>query len=757
MGGTMVEEKDGLFHIYTRDTSYIFTTRDTGYPEHIYWGKRLRNPEASLSAISEKHLKAPVMSTISDPSYSEFSLDDSLLEFSTEGRGDYRTPFVAVSWGEKGDRTLNLKYKCHSIARGILRFKGPKMPQALAGEEEATTLSVTYEDSFRGIRLTTIYTAFYSSNTITRRSVLYNDSAYSLSVRALASAQIDLRAKGTTLTTFSGAWGREKNRKERKMDGGVFLNESRTVSSGENDPALIVSTGRDTYLVDLIYSGAHRTTVSETNQGITHIVSGINPDMFQWKLEKGEFFETPEVVLIHSTEGEDEAEAILKAFTEHHIRRGLWKDRMKPVMLNTWDTLGYSPDEGEILDMARQAKDLGIEGIVVDDGWFGARDDEKTSLGDWYPDTKHFPSGIKELANEIHYLGLFFGLWFELEGISGRSRLYKDHPDWIVGLTAEYNAVGRNQHLLDFSREDVQDWAVETLSKIIESANLDYIRWGFSRYQSDMLSSKAGEDTGAWCHRYVLGVYRVLDTITKSYPNLYIESASRGGLRLDLGMLSYSASVRMTECSDPEMRLDIEDGAARLYPLSVLTVPIAGNPDRYSGRSISMDTKFNVAAFGIPQYSINPHEMGKMEKFSIKQQIEFYKAYRPLFQYGRFRSQENGDRTIWTISNGDRSAIMVLYYLRRKKMNTTAEKLYVDDANPEYNYTFIARDHWQTLEERSLYPQEMECYTLGGDALKWAGISLSDNVSGNGSEEGMRTLTDHSSRLYIIRKAEDHE
>ena len=170
-----------------------------------------------------------------------------------------------------------------------------------------------------------------------------------------------------------------------------------------------------------------------------------------------------------------------------------------------------------------------------------------------------------------------------------------------------------------------------------------------------------------------------------------------------------------------------------------------------------MDTKFNVAAFGIPQYSINPHEMGKMEKFSIKQQIEFYKAYRPLFQYGRFRSQENGDRTIWTISNGDRSAIMVLYYLRRKKMNTTAEKLYVDDANPEYNYTFIARDHWQTLEERSLYPQEMECYTLGGDALKWAGISLSDNVSGNGSEEGMRTLTDHSSRLYIIRKAEDHE
>ena len=208
----------------------------------------------------------------------------------------------------------------------------------------------------------------------------------------------------------------------------------------------------------------------------------------------------------------------------------------------------------------------------------------------------------------------------------------------------------------------------------------------------------------------------------------------------------------MTECSDPLMRLEIEEGAGRLYPLSVLSVPIAGNPDRYTGRTINMDTKFNVSVFGIPQYSINPHEMGKMEKFSIMQQIDFYKAYRPLFQYGDFSIQEEGNRTIWTVSSGDKSAVMMLYYLKRNEINTTAEKLYCDAVSPEFNYTFIAREHWETIQERALYPQETECYTIGGDALKWAGVTLSDNVSGNGNEEGMRTLRDNSSRLYIIRK-----
>ena len=756
-GGIMTEEKNGLFHIYTKNTSYVFNTGDTGYPEHIYWGKRLRNVESSLSAMAEKHLKAPVMSTISDRSYSEFSLDDTLLEFSTEGRGDYRVPFLAVSWGDKGDRTVNLKYSSYSIHPGIVRFKGPKMPQAIGSENDTETLEVIYEDTFRRIKLSTFYTAFFSSDIIVRRSVLYNNSDSPLTIRSLASAQIDVRAGEAEITSFSGTWGRERNEYVTEIKSGTFTNSSRTVSSGENDPATIVSTDRDTYLFDLIYSGAHRTTVSVTNHNSLHIVTGINPEMFSWKLDRGEFFETPEAVLIHSREGKDEAARTLRSFITHHIRRGLWKDRMKPVMLNTWDTLGYSPDEGEIMDMAKEAKNLGIEGIVVDDGWFGARDDEKTSLGDWYPDTKHFPSGIKDLANEIHYMGLFFGLWFELEGISERSRLYKAHPDWVVGRTAEYNALGHSQHLLDFSRPDVQEWAVDTLSRIIESANLDYIRWGFSRFQSDIWSSVGDRDTGEWCHRYILGVYRVLDTITKSYPNLYIETASRGGLRLDLGMLSYSASVRMTECSDPLMRLEIQKGSGKLYPLSVLSLPIAGNPDRYTGRSISMETKFNVSAFGIPQYSINPHELGKMEKYALRQQIEFYKAYRPLFQYGEFTVRDEKDRTLWTVYNGDRSVIMMLYYMKRKGINVTAEKLYVDEADENSDYTFIARDHWQSLEERAISPQEMECYTVGGDALKWAGISLSDNVSGNGNEEGMRTLTDNSSRLYIIRKEEKNE
>ena len=298
----MVEQIDGLFHIYTENTSYVFNTGDTGYPEHIYWGRRIKNPVFSVSALSEKHLKAPTMSTISDRSYSEFSLDDTLLEFSTEGRGDYRTPFIAVSWGEKGDRTLNLRYESFAIHPGIVRFKGTKMPQAVAGTNDAETLEVTYRDKERNIRMVTYYTSFYSTDTITRRSVVFNDSDSPLTIRSIASSQIDFRGKEVDITTFSGTWGREKMRKTNTLSSGTFINESRTVSSGENDPAVIVSTGRDTYLLSLVYSGAHRTSVTKTNHNSIHIVSGINPDMFSWKLEKDEFFETPESVLIHSLE-----------------------------------------------------------------------------------------------------------------------------------------------------------------------------------------------------------------------------------------------------------------------------------------------------------------------------------------------------------------------------------------------------------------------------------------------------------------------
>ena len=752
----MITHDNGIFYIETENTSYIFSVAETGVPEHIYYGHRLRLPSSSLAAMREKHLKAPRMSTIADASYQEFSLNDTLLEFSTEGKGDYRTPLAAISQGEKGERTFYPVYTSHQITDGISRFRGPKLPQAVASEDESSTLSVTYTDRARKIRLITYYTAFYRSDVITRRSVIVNDSQSTLIVRSLISSSLDLRTRSTTVTTFSGSWGREKGMKTRGMKEGSLLVESRTIQSGETDPTLIIENGRDTYLSSLVYSGAFRTTVTETTNGITHITTGINPEMFSWTLERGEMFESPEAVLIYSSSGREKAGVLMRKFIENHIRRGVWKNRLKPVMLGTWDTLSYDPDETEVLKMARKAKDLGMEGIVVDDGWFGARSDGKSSLGDWFPDTKHFPSGLKDLSNEIHYLGLMFGLWFEMEAVSERSMLLHSHSDWIVGKTAADSAVADNEYLLDISRPDVQDWVIETLTRIIEQANIDYIRWSLSRYQGDLWSNGSEKDCGEFMHRYLLGLYRILDTITKTYPNLYIEATSSGGMRFDMGMLSFVSTIDVTECTDTLVIMNAMKGTGMIYPLSAMTTTISSSPDRYTSRTVDDESAFNVSVFGALNYSINPHELTKTQAFILHQQIEFYKAYRLLFQYGTFRVQEDSDtRTVWTVSNGDGSVVIMLYFLRRMDVNTTAEKLYCECANESYDYSFMARSHMQTRVDLVLRPQEIECYNISGDVLRWAGITLADNSSGNGLEDGMRTLGDNTSRLYIIKRREE--
>ncbi len=752
----MIRFDNGLFYIETENTSYIFSIEDTGYPEHVYYGRRLKNPEASLAGMREKHLKAPRLSTLCSREYGEFTLNDTLLEFSTEGKGDYRTPLCAVSLGEKGDRTLSIGYTSHQITEGIARFKGPKLPQAVASAEESESLSVTYTDRERKIRLITYYTAFYKSDVITRRSVIVNDSRSTLTVRSLLSSSLDIRECGVTVTTLSGTWGREKQIRTRKMEEGSVLCESRTLFSGENDPTVIITTKRGSYLSSLVYSGSFRNTITQTPQGITHLTAGINPDLFSWKLERGEMFESPEAVLAYTTGGPAEAGELMKKFIENHIRRGSWKNRLKPVMLNTWDALSYDPDETDVLRMAKDAKELGMEGIVIDDGWFGARSDSTSSLGDWYPDTRHFPSGLKDLSNEIHYQGLLFGLWFEMEGISERSMLFRSHPDWIAGHDAPSSALSSDELLLDITRVEVQDWVIETLSSIIESASVDYIRWSLSRFQGDLWSQSGEKDSGEFMHRYLLGLYRILDVITKSFPSVYIEATLSGGMRFDMGMLSYASTILTSECTDPLMRMKVTEGTGLIYPLSVMSSYISSSPDKYTGRNIESETRFNASIFGAVSYSINPRELSKIESFILSQQIEFYKAYRLLLQYGSFRVQEDSEeRTIWTVSNADSSSVIMLYYMKKAGVNTSAEKLYCETANEAYDYSFMARSHMQSRVDLVLKPQEIECYNISGDALKWAGITLADNVSGNGWEDGMRVLGDNSSRLYIIRRRED--
>ncbi len=745
-----------IFHLSTDNTSYIIRILETGHAEHIYYGKRLRDVLSSVSAMGEKRYVRPGMGTYTDRTFTTLVLDDTLLEFSTEGRGDYKTPFAAISAGKDGERTLNLKYAGSEIAEGIRAIRGLPMPQAADPYNEAQTLSLVFLDSERHVELTLVYTVFPSSDTITRRGIIRNTGEDRLTIRALASAQLDFRETGMEAITLSGTWGREFERHTTPIKTGTFISESRKLgSSAEANPGVMLTRKDGSALaLNLIYSGPHRLSASVTEHGMTHIVWGINPDMFSWILESGESFESPEAVITFSENGIETAGDRIKHFITASVLRSHWKDRMRPLMLDTWEALRYSTTENRIEALAKGAEEMGCEGVLINDGWFGARSSDRTSLGDWHVNTQKMPSGLTELADSIHRRGLLFGLWFEPEAVSVKSMLYKAHPEWIIGRSGEDNAEGRHEELLDITRYDVQDWIVTTIVKLANLVRLDYLRWDMNRHYSDLYTLTGIRDYGMYAHEYASSLYRILSQIGERCPEMYIETSASGGSRFDLGMLSVSASITPSCISDPIERARMLANATLMYPQSVIGTVVSPSPNAATRRIVDRETRFNIAAFGVLSYSLDPSSFSRSELKAFKEQIEFYKAFRLLFETGRFRVIENSNRIIWSVSNEDRSTIMVLYLQKMIRPNTTAERIIIPDANESYDYRIFSRSH--TIPEREVYayPEETECYEMPGDALKWAGISMVEQISGIGHHEGMRMLGDFSSRLYIIRRKE---
>lgn len=745
-----------IFHLSTDNTSYIIRILETGHAEHIYYGKKLRKAEASVQALGEKRYARPGMGTYTDSNFKTLVLDDALLEFSTEGRGDYRTPFIAISYGKDGERTLDLKYAGNSITKGIKKINGRPMPQAKDPYNESETLDLVFIDALRHAELTLTYTVFPSTDTIIRRSSFRNNSDERIRIRGIASSQLDFRETGMKVITLSGTWGREFEMNETELSSGTFVSESRKLgSSAEANPGFILEKkDGSAYAMNLIYSGPHRLSASITEHGITHIVWGINPDMFGWVLDSGETFESPEAVMTFSEYGKEEAGERIKRFISTSVLRSSWKDRMRPLMLDTWEALRYSTTENKIEELAKGAVDIGCEGILINDGWFGARNNDKTSLGDWHVNTQKLPSGLTETADSIHRRGLLFGLWFEPEAISVKSMLYKAHPEWIIGRDGETNAEGRHECLLDITRYDVQEWIIQTITKLAELVRLDYLRWDMNRHYSDLYTLTGIRDYGMYAHEYASALYKILSTIGERFPDMYIETSAGGGARFDLGMLSVSASITPSCVSDPIERARMIANAALMYPQSVIGTVISPSPNAATRRIVDRETRFNIASFGVLSYSLDPASFSRSERLAYKEQIEFYKSFRLLFETGRFRVIENGNRVIWSVANEDRSTILLLYLQKMIRPNTTAERLTVPDANESYDYRVFSRSHMIPEREIYAYPEESECYEIPGDALKWGGISMVEQISGIGHHEGMRMLGDYSSRLYIIRRIE---
>ena len=427
-------------------------------------------------------------------------------------------------------------------------------------------------------------------------------------------------------------------------------------------------------------------------------------------------------------------------------------ENMRKALLDTWEAVRYSLSENRIESMARGALEMGCEGILINDGWFGARNSDRTSLGDWHVNTQKIPSGLTELADTVHRMGLLFGLWFEPEAVSTRSMLYKAHPEWVIGHGDESDAEGRHEALLDITRYDVQDWIVTTITRLAELIKLDYLRWDMNRHYSDIFTVAGTRDYGMYAHEYASALYRILSEIGARCPDMYIETSAGGGARFDLGMMSTSASIAPSVVSDPIERARIIANASIMYPQCVIGTVVSPSPNSTTRRFVDRETRFNIAAFGVLSYSMDPSSFSRSEMKAFREQTEFYKTFRLLLQTGRFRLVEDGSRVIWSVADEDRSTILLLYLQKTIRPNTTAEKLFVPDANESYDYRVFSRSHSVSEKEAYAYPEESECYTISGDALKWGGISMVEQLSGIGHHEGMRMLGDYSSRLYIIKR-----
>jgi alpha-galactosidase len=633
----MIGEKDGLFYLTTDSTSYWFRVTKFGHIEHVHYGERLsmQDPEG-LALKRTAMFGSSVLYDESDPVY---CLDSMALEWSGIGRGDYRHSPAEIKMPD-GSFACDFVYKSHRV------FPGPAPMEALPGaygeSSECDTLELTLKDTSSDVELLLYYTVFAQADVITRRAVLVNHEDRPLVVRRLMSMMTDIPNRGFRLVTFDGGWIREAHRHERPVQYGMYVNESTTgASSNRHNPGFLLAeagaaeTHGRVYGFNLIYSGNHYGAVELSAQDIVRVQVGLSPHCFEWPLGKGERFETPEAVMTFSGGGFHGISARFHDFVNRHIVRGDWQGAERPVLINNWEAHFFKFNQGKLLRLARQAKRLGIELFVLDDGWFGKRDSDTCSLGDYSVNRRKLPFGLPHFAGRIRRMGLKFGLWFEPEMVNPDSDLYRAHPEWALTTPGKKPALGRNQLVVDLCNPAVRDYIVENVSRVIDEADVAYVKWDMNRHISDAFSPQLARQ-GEFYHRYILGLYDVLSRIFRPRPHVLLESCSSGGNRFDLGMLCFSPQVWSSDDTDPVERLKIQEGLSHLYPLSAMGAHVSEAPHQQTLRMTQLSTRFNVACFGCLGYELDLKYLTYIEKREVKAQIAFYKAHRTTFQYGRF-------------------------------------------------------------------------------------------------------------------------
>ncbi|MGU8318290.1 alpha-galactosidase [Clostridium perfringens] len=700
------------FHLRTKNTSYVLKVMETGHLSHLYWGRKLK-----ADNLEYFFRRRGFGSFVADTdNISGFQLELIPQECPTFGATDLRSPSLEFQY-EDGTSATDLRYKSHRIYEGKQRLSG--LPAVyVESEEEATSLEITLVDSLKNLEVILTYNVFENFDAITRSLKIVNNSDEKINIERVLSANVDFTNDEFDFIQLSGSWGRERHILRNPLRSGSQAIESRRgASSHAQNPFMTLCSKDaneeygDVYGFSLVYSGNFLANVEVDMYRNARAQIGINPFDFKWLLESKEEFQAPEVVLVYSSKGLNGMSQIYHNLYRKRLCRGNYRDKVRPILINNWEATYFDFNEVKIKEIAKEASKLGIELFVLDDGWFGNRNDDKSSLGDWFVNEGKLKGGLSKLAKDINNMGLEFGLWFEPEMISPISKLYEKHPNWCIHIPGRTRSQARSQLILDLSRKEVCYYIIESISKILESANISYVKWDMNRNMTEVgslgLTSERQRETA---HRYILGLYRVMEEITSRFPNVLFESCSGGGGRFDPAMLYYMPQTWTSDDTDAIERLKIQFGTSMVYPPISMGCHVSAVPNHQANRTTPLETRGVSAMAGNFGYELDITKLSEKEKEELKEQISLYKEIRGTVQFGtlyRLKSPFNSNEVAWMIISEDKNEVVVSYVRQWALVNESFSNLKLTALDKDSEYEIIGED-----------------IVLSGDELMYIGLNI---------------------------------
>ena len=731
-------EKTREFHLYNQEISYIIKILDNDQPGQLYYGKRLTHRE-DFGHLFEYAMRD--MSPYAFEGNSTFSLENIKQEYPTFGCGDMRFPAYEIE-RENGSHVVEFVYKEHKIYNGKPKLEG--LPATyVESDDEAQTLELVLEDASIGTKIVLLYTIYEAFPAITRSVRFECDSDEKITLLSAMSACVDLPDKDYEMIDLAGVWARERHVRRHKLDYGIqSIYSMRGCSSYQFNPFLALARENadefqgQVYGFSLVYSGNFLAQTEVDNYDTARVLMGIHPNGFKWTLGKGESFQTPEMVMVYSEAGLNGMSQAFHKLYRTRLARGIWRDKVRPILINSWEAFYFDFDAPRLLGLADAAADLGMELFVLDDGWFGKRNDGTSSLGDWYPNEEKLKGTLKELAEKINAKGLKFGLWIEPEMTNKDSDLYRAHPDWLLAEQGKRICHSRNQYVLDFSKREVREYIGDMLENLLAEVPVSYIKWDLNRTFSEVFSNgNDREYQGKVCHKYVLGVYELYERLTSRFPHVLFESCASGGARFDPGMLYYAPQGWTSDDTDAIERLKIQYGTSMVYPISCMGSHVSASPNHQTNRVTPIETRADVAYFGTFGYELDLLKLSEEEKAEVRRQIAFMKEKRELIQKGTFyrlKSPFDGNETAWMIVSEDQKKALVGYYRVMQPVNIGFVRLKLKGLKEDTCYKVSGYDY--------------DCY---GDELMQVGMILSDSASGVW-KKGVNDKGDFQAKVFEI-------